>query len=246
MHEETHQTTLDILVLAAHPDDAELGCAGSILKWISEGYKVGIVDFTKGELGTRGNPEIRLKEAESAKNILGLTHRENLDMPDGFFSNNEENQLKIIQVIRKFQPKLVVINAPEDRHPDHGKAAKLSIDSIFLSGLLKIQTYNNQEIQKPWRPHNYIHYIQDKLLIPNLVVDVTPYMEKKIESIKAYQSQFYNPNSKEPQTYISSQEFWENIYSRAMEMGRIIGKKYGEGFILPKPYPLHNVSDLFY
>ncbi len=245
MHKETYKTTLDILVLAAHPDDAELGCAGSILKWISEGFKVGIVDFTKGELGTRGTPEMRLKEADNAKNILELFHRENLELPDGFFSNDKENQLKIIKVIRKLQPKLVVINAPEDRHPDHGKAAKLSIESIFLSGLLKIQTYEGQELQKPWRPHNYIHYIQDKLLIPNLVVDITPFMQKKIESIKAYQSQFYDPNSIEPDTYISSKEFWENIYSRAMEMGRMIGKKYGEGFILPKAFPLNSVSDLF-
>jgi bacillithiol biosynthesis deacetylase BshB1 len=245
MHKENSQTTLDILVLAAHPDDAELGCAGSIFKWASEGYKIGIVDFTKGELGTRGTPEIRLQEAQKAQNILGVCHRENLEFPDGFFENNKENQLKIIQVIRRFQPQLIVINAPEDRHPDHSRAAKLSIDAIFLSGLLKISTYHNQEPQKPWRPKNYIHYIQDKFLIPNLIVDITPFMEKKIEAIKAYQSQFYDPNSKEPETYISTKEFWENIYSRAMEMGRMIGKKYGEGFILPKAFALQRVSDLF-
>lgn len=245
MGKETYQTPLDILVLAAHPDDAELGCAGSIIKWVSEGYKVGVIDFTQGELGTRGSLEIRLKEAEKAQKVLGILYRENLQLPDGFFENNKENQLKLIRMIRKFQPKLVVINAPEDRHPDHAKAAKLSIDSLFLSGLLKIQTYDNEILQQPWRPQNYIHYIQDKLLIPNLIVDITPYMEKKIEAIKAYESQFYNPNSTEPETYISSKEFWENIYSRAMEFGRMINKKYGEGFILPKAYPFKNVSDLF-
>lgn len=245
MYQENHQIQLDVLVLAAHPDDAELGCAGSIAKWISESYKVGIVDFTQGELGTRGTPEIRLKEAENAKNILGLSIRHNLGMADGFFENHKENQLKIIQIIRKYQPKLVLINAPEDRHPDHSRASKLAVDALFLSGLAKIQTYENQMIQNPWRPHHYMHYIQDKLLIPNVVVDITDFMQKKMDSIKAYQSQFYDPNSKEPQTYISTQEFWENIYSRAMEFGRMIGTKYGEGFILPKPLKLQNLSELF-
>lgn len=246
MHTKNNQDRLDILVFGAHPDDAELGCAGSIAKWVSEGYKVGIIDLTKGELGTRGTPEQRLTEAESAKKILGLYTRENLNLADGFFENNHENQIKIIQKIRKYQPKLVIINAPKDRHPDHGRAASLCINALFLSGLLKIHTTDEEhQPQKPWRPSHFMHYIQDKLLIPNLVVDITPFMEKKIESIKAYQSQFYNPHSNEPETYISTLEFWENIYSRAMEMGRLIGKKYGEGFILPKPFLLNKVSDLF-
>ncbi len=245
MHAKNHQTTLDILVIAAHPDDAELGASGSILKWLSEGYKVGIIDLTQGELGTRGSATIRLKEAFEAQKILGLTVRENLGLPDGFFEINRENQLKIIQVIRKYQPKLVLVNAPDDRHPDHTRASKLCIEAIFLSGLPKIETFENNQPQNAWRPKHYMHYIQDKMLIPNVVIDITPFMETKIKSIKAYKSQFYNPNSKEPETYISSQLFWENIFSRAMEFGRLIGTKYGEGFILPKAYPLHRVSDLF-
>ncbi len=245
MHEKTNQTTLDILVLAAHPDDAELGCAGSICKWVSEGYKVGVIDFTQGELGTRGTPQIRLQEAIQAQKILGLTVRENLAFPDGFFENSKDYQLKIIQIIRKYKPHLVITNAPEDRHPDHGRAARLSVDALFLSGLSKIHTSDNQIPQSPWRPTHFMHYIQDKLLIPNLVVDITTFMEKKIQAIKAYKSQFYNPQSTEPQTYISTKIFWDNIYSRAMELGRIIGVTYGEGFILPKAYPLKNISDLF-
>jgi bacillithiol biosynthesis deacetylase BshB1 len=246
MDKKNHQTTLDILVFSAHPDDAELGCGGSIARWVHEGYKVGIVDFTQGELGTRGTPELRLKEATKAKEILGISVRENLGLPDGFFENNPQNQLKIIHIIRKYQPKLLVINAPEDRHPDHARAAKLSMDACFLSGLLKIQTFDeNNNPQVPWRPSNFLHYIQDKFLTPNLVIDITNFMETKINSIKAYQSQFYNPNSTEMETYISSKEFWENIYSRSMELGRTIQKKYAEGFILTKPYPLQNISELF-
>jgi bacillithiol biosynthesis deacetylase BshB1 len=245
MDSKDSQTTLDILVFGAHPDDAELGCGGSIAKWTHEGYKVGIIDLTEGELATRGTPEIRKKEALLAKDILKVSIRENLGLSDGFFENNSTNQLKIIQTLRKYQPKLVLINAPEDRHPDHGRAAKLCIDAIFLCGLRKIETYEHNTLQNPWRPSHYMHYIQDKFLIPNIVVDITSFMETKMLAIQAYQSQFYNPQSKEPSTYISTPEFWDNIYSRAMEMGRFIGTKYGEGFILPKPFSLKNISDLF-
>jgi bacillithiol biosynthesis deacetylase BshB1 len=217
---------LDILVMAAHPDDAELSCAGTILKHIAAGKKVGIVDFTRGELGTRGTPEIRLQESTDATKILGLHARENLGIRDGFFRNDEETQLKLIEVIRKYQPDIVLANALEDRHPDHGKGAQLAIDACFLSGLRQIKTGD----LPAWRPAQVYHYIQDRYLEPDFVVDISANWDQKEAAIRAFKSQFFDPNSAEPASYISSPDFLNFIQARAMEMGHKIGVKYGEGF----------------
>ena len=190
---------LDILAFGAHPDDVELGCSGTILKEISLGKTVGIVDLTRGELGTRGSAEIRDQEANAAANILGVSVRENLNMRDGFFVNDEKHQLQVIQMIRKYKPEIVLCNAIDDRHIDHGKGSKLVSDACFLSGLMKIETVLDGEIQKPWRPKVVYHYIQWKNIEPDFVVDITGFTDKKIESILAYRSQFYDPNSKEPE-----------------------------------------------
>ncbi len=229
---------LDILVMAAHPDDAELSCAGTILSFIQQGKKVGIVDFTRGELGTRGTPEIRLAESAEATKILGLHTRENLEIRDGFFQNDEESQLKLIQVIRKYQPDVVLANALEDRHPDHGKGAKLAIDACFLAGLRQIKTKLNGQEQTAWRPRNVYHYIQDRYLEPDFVFDITPFWDQKEAAIRAFKSQFFDPNSKEPASYISSPEFLNFIKARAMEMGHKIGVVYGEGFQTQKTIQL--------
>ncbi|MHA8094221.1 bacillithiol biosynthesis deacetylase BshB1 [Aquirufa lenticrescens] len=217
---------LDILVMAAHPDDAELSCAGTILSHIAAGKKVGIVDFTRGELGTRGTPEIRLQESADATKILGLHARENLGIRDGFFRNDEETQLKLIEVIRKYQPEVVLANALEDRHPDHGKGAQLAIDACFLSGLRQIKTGD----LPAWRPAQVYHYIQDRYLEPDFVIDITAHWDQKEAAIRAFKSQFFDPNSAEPASYISSPDFLNFIQARAMEMGHKIGVKYGEGF----------------
>ena len=217
---------LDILVMAAHPDDAELSCAGTILKHIAAGKKVGIVDFTRGELGTRGTPEIRLQESADATKILGLHARENIGIRDGFFRNDEETQLKLIEVIRKYQPEIVLANALEDRHPDHGKGAQLAIDACFLSGLRQIKTGD----LPAWRPAQVYHYIQDRYLEPDFVVDISSQWDQKEAAIRAFKSQFFDPNSAEPASYISSPDFLNFIQARAMEMGHKIGVKYGEGF----------------
>ena len=217
---------LDILVMAAHPDDAELSCSGTILKHIAAGKKVGIVDFTRGELGTRGTPEIRLQESADATKILGLHARENLGIRDGFFRNDEETQLKLIEIIRKYQPDIVLANALVDRHPDHGKGAQLAIDACFLSGLRQIKTGD----LSAWRPAQVYHYIQDRYLEPDFVVDISAHWDQKEAAIRAFKSQFFDPNSTEPTSYISSPDFLNFIQARAMEMGHKIGVKYGEGF----------------
>jgi bacillithiol biosynthesis deacetylase BshB1 len=217
---------LDILVMAAHPDDAELSCSGTILKHIAAGKKVGIVDFTRGELGTRGTPEIRLQESADATKILGLHARENLGIRDGFFRNDEQTQIKLIEVIRKYQPDIVLANALQDRHPDHGKGAQLAIDACFLSGLRQIKTGN----LPAWRPAQLYHYIQDRYLEPDFVVDISAYWDQKEAAIRAFKSQFFDPSSTEPASYISSPDFFNFIQARAMEMGHKIGVKYGEGF----------------
>ena len=217
---------LDILVMAAHPDDAELSCSGTILKHIAAGKKVGIIDFTRGELGTRGTPEIRLQESTDATKILGLHARENLGIRDGFFRNDEESQLKLIEVIRKYQPDIVLANALEDRHPDHGKGAQLAIDACFLSGLRQIKTGD----LPAWRPTQVYHYIQDRYIEPDFVVDISAHWDQKETAIRAFKSQFFDPSSMEPASYISSPDFLHFIQARAMEMGHKIGVKYGEGF----------------
>jgi N-acetylglucosamine malate deacetylase 1 len=236
---------LDILVLSVHPDDAELGCAGTILKHIALGKKVGIVDLTRGELGTRGSAEIRDQEAAASAQILGLSARENLALPDGFFENTKEYQLKVIAAIRKYQPQIIITNAYHDRHPDHGRASDLVETSTFLSGLRKIETSINGEVQQPWRPDLLLHFIQDEYIKPDILVDVTDHWNKKIESIHAFGSQFFNPNwENEPQTYISSPEFIQVIEARAREFGKVINAKYAEGFTSRKILGVDNLFNL--
>jgi bacillithiol biosynthesis deacetylase BshB1 len=237
---------LDILVLPVHPDDAELGCAGVILKHIALGHKVGIADLTRGELGTRGSAEIRDQEAARSAEILGIQVRENLGLPDGFFQNTKEFQLKVIAAIRKYQPDIVITNAYHDRHPDHGRANELVEASCFLAGLRRIETLDNNVLQAEWRPGQVLHFIQDRYIKPDIIVDVTPYWDKKIESIYAFGSQFHNPewNGGEPQTYISSPEFIQVVEARAREFGKSINVKFGEGFTSRKILGVDNLFDL--
>jgi bacillithiol biosynthesis deacetylase BshB1 len=236
---------LDILVLPVHPDDAELGCAGTILKHMAMGDKVGIVDLTRGELGTRGTPEIRAQEAAKAAEILGIAVRDNLGIPDGFFENKEEYQLKVIGAIRKYRPRIVITNAYYDRHPDHGRANQLVEASAFLAGLRKIETFDNAELQEAWRPELVLHFIQDNYIKPDILVDVTAHWDKKTESIYAYGSQFFNPDWEgEPQTYISSPEFINVVAARANEFGKSIGVKYAEGFTSRKILGVDNLFAL--
>lgn len=233
---------LDILVLAVHPDDAELGCSGTIAKHIAMGKKVGIVDFTRGELGTRGSAEIRDIEAADSAKILGLHARENLRFKDGFFSNDEEHKLALIRMIRKYQPEIILTNALHDRHPDHGRAGDLANDACFLSGLSKISTNIDGQEQEAWRPRLVLQYIQDRYIEPDIIVDITPYIQTKIESIKAFKTQFFNPDHEEAETYISSPEFFDSVIGRAREFGKSIGTTYAEGFTCRK---LLGVNDLF-
>ncbi len=226
---------LDILAFGVHPDDVELGCAGTLLAAIAQGKKVGIIDLTQGELGTRGTAETRKIEAENAAKVLGVHVRDNLKMADGFFKNDETHQKQIIQSIRKYQPEIVLCNAPEDRHPDHGRSAELVADAAFLSGLIKIATKDEQGIkQDAHRPTYVFHYIQDRYLKPDFVIDISEFHDKKIESILCYSTQFHNENSTEPQTYISSPMFLESIKSKGLILGKQIGVDYAEGFISKK------------
>jgi len=225
---------LDILAFGAHPDDVELGCSGALLVAVAEGKKVGIIDLTKGELGTRGTTSQRLKEAQLAAEVMGIGVRENLGLADGFFENNKENQFVIIEIIRKYQPSVILCNAPEDRHPDHGRAAQLVSEAAFLSGLVKIQTSYNGQVQAAWRPTQVFHYIQSRNLTPNFVIDISAFIDKKMEAIVAHSSQFYNPNSTEPDTFISGNAFLEFVKGRAKELGHSIGVDYAEGFITQK------------
>jgi len=233
---------LDLLVFAVHPDDAELGCSGTILRHIAAGKKVGIVDFTRGELGTRGTAEIRDQEAADSAVILGLQVRENLKFRDGFFSNDEAHQLEVVKMIRKYQPEIVLSNALHDRHPDHGRAGDLVYDACFLAGLPKVSTRLDAEEQKAYRPRLVLQYIQDRYIEPDIIIDITPYIEGKIKAIKAFKTQFYNPDVDGQQTYISSPEFFESVIGRAREFGKSIGATYGEGFTSRK---LLGVDDLF-
>ena len=235
---------LDILAFGAHPDDVELGCSGTILKEISLGKKVGIIDLTRGELGTRGSAEIRDQEASAAAKILGVSIRENLNMRDGFFVNDEKHQLEIIKMIRKYKPEIVLCNAIDDRHIDHGKGSKLVSDACFLSGLMKIETELDGENQKPWRPKVVYHYIQWKNIEPDFVVDITGFTEKKIESILAYRSQFYDPNSKEPESPISSKNFFESLNYRSRDLGRLTGVEHAEGFTVERYLAVNSLGDL--
>jgi bacillithiol biosynthesis deacetylase BshB1 len=223
---------LDFLAFGAHPDDVELGCGATIAKLVSQGKKVGIVDLTRGELGTRGSAEIRTKETKEASKILGISSRENMDFKDGFFRNDEEHQLKIIQMIRKYRPDFVFCNAPDDRHIDHPKGSQLVVEASFLSGLSKIVTDDSLgNTQKQWRPKNIYHYIQWKNLDPDFIFDVSGFHDAKMNAVKCYSSQFYDPKSKEPETPISTENFLDFIKSRANDFGRLIGVEHGEGFI---------------
>lgn len=235
---------LDILVFGAHPDDVELSCGATIAKEISLGKKVGIVDLTRGELGTRGTAEIRDKEAADAAKILGVDIRENLRFRDGFFVNDETHQLEVIKMIRKYRPDIVICNAVDDRHIDHGKGSKLVSDACFLSGLMKIETQVDGIAQQAWRPKQVYHYIQWKNLVPDFVVDVTGFIDKKVDSLMAYKSQFYDPNSSEPVTPIATKNFKESILYRAADLGRLIGTEYAEGFTAERYVAVSSLGNL--
>lgn len=236
---------LEILAFGAHPDDVELGCAGTLAKEIANGKKVGIIDLTQGELGTRGTIETRFDEANKAAKILGASIRENMQFADGFFVNDKIHQLEIIKKIRKYQPEIVICNAIEDRHIDHRKGSKLVSDACFLSGLMKIETNDDDgKMQKPWRPKQVYHYIQWKNLEPDFVVDITGFMDKKMDSVLAYKTQFYNENSKEPETPISSKNFTDSVKYRARDLGRLVGVEYAEGFSVERYVVVNSLFDL--
>lgn len=236
---------LDLLALAAHPDDAELGCGGTLIRHIQAGLKTGVVDLTRGELGTRGTPQQRAEEAAASARVMGLAVRANLGLPDGFFQNSEAHQLKVVAAIRTYRPDIVLANAVYDRHPDHGKGADIAYTSCFLAGLAKVVTHDAEgKPQEPWRPKALYHYIQSQFIQPDFVVDISDTWEKKMESIRAYKSQFFDPSSKEPVTYISTPEFLRMLESRAIEMGHAIGVKYGEGFVTRRWMGVRSLTDL--
>jgi bacillithiol biosynthesis deacetylase BshB1 len=236
---------IDILAFAVHPDDAELSCSGTLLKHKSQGKKIGIIDLTRGELGSRGTAETRDSEAKESAKILGLDVRENLRMRDGFFKNDEEHQLQIITKIRQYQPEIILINALHDRHPDHGKASLLLCDSAFLSGLPKINTTLNGEAQSAWRPRLILQYIQDAYIQPDILVDISEFWDTKMKSIKAYKTQFFNPDvDEEHETYISSPEFVHVIEARAREFGKHIGAVFAEGFTSKKLLGVDNLFEI--
>ena len=235
---------LDILAFGAHPDDVELGCSATLAKEVSLGKKVGIIDLTRGELGTRGSVAIRNTEAAMAAEILGVQVRENLDMRDGFFVNDESHQLRVIEMIRKYQPEMVLCNAIADRHIDHGKGSQLVSDACFLSGLTKIETYHNGQKQAAWRPKVVYHYIQWQTIEPDFVVDVSAFMDVKMKAVQAYASQFYDPNSTEPVTPIASKNFLDSIEYRAMDLGRLVGVAFAEGFTVERYLTVNSLTDL--
>tara|TARA_B100000963_G_scaffold128673_1_gene112270 strand:- start:8584 stop:9306 length:723 start_codon:yes stop_codon:yes gene_type:complete len=234
----------DILVFGAHPDDIELGCGGTILNEIEKGKTVGLIDMTAGELGTRGSVEKRKQESDKASKILGVDFRINMGMKDGFIKNDENDQYEIIKLIRKYQPDIIICNAPDDRHTDHAEASKVVVSSSFLSGLVKIRTEIDNNNQKPWRPKNVYHYIQWKNLEPTFVVDISKHADKKMEAILCYESQFYNPKSSEPETVISSEKFLDSITARSSDFGRLIGVQHAEGFISNKLVGVKSLNDL--
>lgn len=235
---------LDLLVLAVHPDDAELGCSGTIIKHIAQGKKVGIVDFTQGELGTRGTVETRAEESKAASQIMGVHARENIGIRDGFFKNDEAHQLEVVKMVRKYQPEIILTNALYDRHPDHGRASDLANDAIFLSGLRKVETEIDGVAQQPWRPRLVLQYIQDTYIKPDIIIDISEQMEQKIEAIRAFKTQFDSPSEDEPQTYISTPAFLQSVIARAREMGKNIGAEYGEGFTSRKLLGVDSLFDL--
>lgn len=235
---------LDILAFGAHPDDVELGCGATLAKEISKGKRVGIIDLTRGELGTRGTVEIRDQEAQNAAKILGVDVRNNLNFADGFFINDRNHQLALIEHIRLYQPDVVFCNAIKDRHIDHAKGSSLVSDACFLSGLIKIETKKDGKLQQPWRPKVVYHYIQWQSLTPDFVVDVSSHFDKKIEAVLAYKSQFYDANSAEPETPISSKNFIDSVSYRAQDLGRLIGVSFAEGFNVERLVAVDSIFDL--
>ncbi|MEJ6737385.1 MAG: bacillithiol biosynthesis deacetylase BshB1 [Flavobacteriales bacterium] len=235
---------LDILAIGVHPDDIELGCGGTILKHIAVGKKVGVLDLTHGDLGSRGSGELRLVEAENSAKILGLSARENLGFADGFFRNTKENQIEIIKILRKYQPDVVLCNAPKDRHPDHGRASEMVSEACFYSGLVRIETELDGTSQSLWRPKSVYHYIQDRFLKPDFVVDVSDFVDQKIEAIMAFSSQFYNPASELPETPISSKKFMDFIKARMANFARDISTDYAEGFTVDRTIGIEDITQL--
>ncbi len=236
---------LDLLAFASHPDDAELGCGGTLIAEAARGRRTGIIDLTLGELGTRGTAETRAQEALDAGRLLGLSVRRNLGLADGFFRNDRESQLAVIQQLRDLQPDIVLCNAPADRHPDHGRGAQLVADACFLSGLAKVETLAvDGTPQAPWRPRLVYHYIQDRLLTPDFIVDISGHWEAKVDAIRAFRTQFFDPQATEPNTYISSPEFLKFLEARAREMGHLGGFEFGEPFIAPRKVGVRSVFDL--
>ncbi|MEM6842499.1 MAG: bacillithiol biosynthesis deacetylase BshB1 [Bacteroidota bacterium] len=237
-------TKIDILVISAHPDDAELGCGATIAKHVAQGKAVGIVDLTQGELGTRGTVEIRAKEAEEGRKILGASFRENLEMADGFFANDQAHQLKIIQSIRSYQPEIVLTNAVSDRHPDHGRGAQLVRDACFYSGLIRIRTEQNGKAQDAWRPKKVYHFMQSNYIQPDFVVDVSECWNVKMEAMRAFRSQFDGGDGDDPQTFLTTPIFMDFIEARGKELGHAIGAAYGEGFTVNQQIGIDNLWDL--
>jgi len=237
---------LDILAIGAHPDDVELSCGGTIAKEIANGKKVGIIDLTRGELGTRGTAETRDAESAEAAKILGVTVRTNMEFADGFFINDKQHQLELIKMIRKYKPEIVLCNAIDDRHIDHGKGSQLVSDACFLSGLIKIDTKNPDEdgYQEPWRPKQVYHYIQWKHIEPDIVIDVTGYIDIKMKAVLAYKTQFFDPNSDAPETPISSKNFTDSIAYRSRDLGRLIGVEEAEGYTVERYPAVDSLFDL--
>lgn len=237
---------LDIVVISAHPDDAELCCSGTVAAYVAAGKNVGFVDLTRGELGTRGSAELRAQEAEASATLLGIQVRDNLGMADGFFQKDQQHLLQVVQKIRQYRPDIILTNAVDDRHPDHGRAASLVKEAAFLAGLRKIETTHEGQAQQEWRPRLVLHFIQSNYITPDVVIDVTEHWQTKLASIRAFGSQFYNPasTSDEPQTFISTDRFWHFIESRGREFGQAIGVTYGEGYTLDRQIGLKNFDSL--
>jgi bacillithiol biosynthesis deacetylase BshB1 len=236
---------LDILAIGSHPDDVELGCSGTLIAEINRGKKAGIIDLTQGELGTRGTIETRYQEAADAAKVMGISARENLKMRDGFFRNDEEHQLQLVRILRKYKPEIVIANILEDRHPDHGRGGWLAYDACFFSGLRQVKTTGDDgQEQEKWRPKMLLHYIQDRFYEPDIIVDISHVWEQRMEAIKAYRTQFLPNGSTDPQTYISSPEFMESLTARARSLGKRIGVKYAEGFVSKKNIGIRNLDAL--
>jgi bacillithiol biosynthesis deacetylase BshB1 len=235
---------VDILAIGAHPDDVELGVSGTLLHHIAMGKKVAILDLTEGELGSRGTIETRYAEAKAAAEILGISARVNINIGDGFFELSKQNKIKIIEQIRFFKPEVVLVNAINDRHPDHGRANELARDACFLAGLLKIETTYNDVLQEKWRPKSVYSYIQDRYIKPDFIVDITPYVDQKIAAILAYKTQFFNPNLEGPKTPISGEDFIHFLKGRWADFGRSIGVEFGEGFNVERPLGIKNILEL--